>query len=145
MRVDHQVFSFHGLPERYVLAGDPYRDHCEATARALAKILELAPDDWTLTYQSRFGRERWLRPDTAQVVTDLAARGRSVAVTCPGFAVDCLETLEEIGMRLSESVQSAGGKPLVLVPALNDQPVWVEALARLVSSQISLTSPSPRP
>lgn len=127
----HVVQSFHGYPVRYVEAGDPYRDHCEATAQALANALGLADGNWTLAYQSRFGREAWLEPDTAEVVPALAARGR-VLVTAPSFTTDCLETLEELGLRLRESLPAERGKELVLVPCLNDQPDWVRAAAALV-------------
>ncbi|NOT29819.1 MAG: ferrochelatase [Planctomycetes bacterium] len=127
----HVVQSFHGYPVRYVEAGDPYRDHCEATARALASALGLAEGNWTLAYQSRFGREPWLAPDTAEVVPALAARGR-VLVTAPSFTTDCLETLEELGLRLRESLPAEHGQELMLVPCLNDQPDWVRAAAALV-------------
>ncbi len=125
----HVVQSYHGYPVRYVEAGDPYRDHCEGTARALARALGLADGAWTLAYQSRFGREAWLEPDTAEVVPALAARGR-VLVTAPSFTTDCLETLEELGLRLPETLPQ--GAELVLVPCLNDEPDWVRAAAALV-------------
>ena len=137
--VDHFVFSFHGLPERYVQAGDPYRDHCEATAHALAREIGLDASDWTLAYQSRFGREPWLGPDIAEFVPALAPRARRVLVTCPGFTADCLETLEEIGIRLSEAFCAAGGEELRVVPCLNDHPRWIEGLARLVSASQTRT------
>jgi ferrochelatase len=132
-QIDHYLFSLHGLPVRYVEAGDPYRAHCEATATALARALELPDDRWTIAYQSRFGREAWLEPDTAKVVPALASRYRRVAVLCPGFAADCLETLEEIGLRLPEAFQRAGGEELVVVPCLNDTPEWIDAIVRLVT------------
>ncbi len=126
----HVVQSFHGYPVRYVEAGDPYRDHCEASARALASALGLTTGSWTLAYQSRFGREPWLLPDTAEVVPALAARGR-VLVTAPSFTADCLETLEELGLRLRETLPENGAE-LVVVPCLNDDPDWVRAGAALV-------------
>jgi ferrochelatase len=128
---DHVVLSFHGLPERYVALGDPYRDHCEATACALVTELGLAPDAWTLAYQSRFGRERWLAPDVAEVVPALAPARKRVLVCAPSFTTDCLETLEELGLRLRESLEARGGE-LVLVPCLNDDAAWVAAAARIV-------------
>jgi ferrochelatase len=128
LQVDHHVFSFHGLPERSIAHGDPYRDECQRTARALARELRLADDRWTLAFQSRFGR-RWLKPFTDEVVADLAGRGKRVLVATPGFAADCLETLEEIGIRLRESVRAAGGLEIAIVPALNDDPTWLDALA----------------
>jgi ferrochelatase len=130
----HLVQSYHGYPVRYVEAGDPYRDHCEATARALAAALELGPNEWTLAYQSRFGREPWLEPDTAEVVPRLAARGR-VAVCAPSFTADCLETLEELDLRLPESLPP--GAELVRVPCLNAAPEWVAAGAALVRSALA--------
>lgn len=130
----HLVQSFHGYPVRYVEAGDPYRDHCEATARALAGALGLAEGEWTLAYQSRFGREAWLEPDTAEVVPALLARERRVLVVAPSFVADCLETLEELGLRLREALPAGSGE-LVVVPCLNDRVAWVRAAARMVRAQ----------
>lgn len=126
----HVVFSFHGLPVRYVQAGDPYRAHCEATARALVAELGLAHGTWTLGYQSRFGREPWLGPDVAELVPALVARHPRVVLCAPSFTSDCLETLEELDLRLRESCSGPG--ELVRVPCLNDSPDWVRAAAELV-------------
>jgi ferrochelatase len=134
--VDHFVFSFHGLPVRYVEEGDPYRDQCEATARALARELALAEGDWTLVYQSRFGREPWLGPDAAERVPALATRYQRVLLLAPSFTADCLETLEELGLRLSAAFTAAGGQELRLVPCLNDHPSWVEAAARIARAAL---------
>jgi ferrochelatase len=131
--VGHHVFSFHGLPEKSLERGDPYREECERTARALARELGLDEGRWTLSFQSRFGR-RWLGPFTDEVVRALAARHRKLLVSMPGFAADCLETLEEIGIRLRETFREAGGEELVVVPALNDHAGWLDALAALVRS-----------
>src|SRR5690606_21925750 len=107
---EHLVLSFHGIPQRVVDAGDPYQRQCEASARAIAAALGLADADWTLAYQSRFGGGRWLQPATQDVLDALAARGvRTVDVACPGFSADCLETLEEIGMMLTERFAARGG------------------------------------
>jgi ferrochelatase len=130
---DHVLFSFHGLPARYVAAGDPYQAQCEVTAQALARALELPRERWTLAYQSRFGRERWLEPHTLDVVPRLAARHARVAVVCPGFVADCLETLEEVRLQLGELFRQAGGREWLVVPCLNEHPAWIEALARLVA------------
>jgi len=130
--VDHTLFSLHGLPERYVRAGDPYREHCERTARSLARELELADEAWTLSYQSKFGPGAWLGPSSESIVPALAARAPRVLVAMPGFAADCLETLEEVGVRLAESFRAAGGRELRVAPCLNDHPAWVEALAAMV-------------
>lgn len=129
--VSHTVFSFHGIPQSYVRAGDPYRDHCEATAQAIAGELELARGNWSLVYQSRFGPQPWLEPLAESFVPALARAHPCVAVVLPGFAADCLETIEEIGIRLRERFIAAGGRELVVVPALNDSPAWIETMAEL--------------
>lgn len=126
----HHVFSFHGLPERYARAGDPYPSECERTARALAARLRLAPGSWTLAYQSKFGPGKWLGPSTAEVLERLARERVATAVSMPGFAADCLETLEEVGVGLARDFERESGRELVVVPALNDHPRWIEALAR---------------
>ncbi|MFC3550761.1 ferrochelatase [Lysobacter cavernae] len=127
----HLLFSFHGLPQRFVDAGDPYARQCEASARAIAQRLGLADDAWTLSYQSRFGRERWLEPATRDTLAALAQRGvREVDVVAPGFAVDCLETLEEVAMMLAEDFAARGGR-LRYIPCLNDRPAHAHALAAI--------------
>lgn len=130
--VDHYLFSFHGLPERYVRDGDPYRDQCVATMAALAAELGFTPERYTLVFQSRFGREPWLQPYAAEVAPALARKHRSVAVLCPGFTADCLETLEEIRESLGHDFKAAGGKVWTVAPCLNDHPSWIRALAQLV-------------
>jgi ferrochelatase len=126
------VMSFHGLPERYVRLGDPYPLECAATARALAARLELPPGRWHMAYQSRFGREAWLRPDLGERLERWARRGSSgVDVVFPGFATDCLETLEEVGITGRARFAAAGGGELRLVPALNDRPEHAAALAEI--------------
>jgi ferrochelatase len=128
---EHLLFSYHGLPQRLARAGDPYPRQCEASTRAIAQALGLADDQWTLTYQSRFGKERWLEPATDQSLDALAARGvRQVDVVCPGFAVDCLETLEEVGIGFVERFAAQGGQ-LRYIPCLNDEPVHADALAAI--------------
>lgn len=128
---EHLLFSFHGLPQRVADAGDPYPERCEASAGEIAVALGLSPSEWTLTYQSRFGRERWLEPATTQVLDELAARGvRKVDVVCPGFAVDCLETLEEVAMQFAEHFAAKGGE-LRYIPCLNDSAAHADALAAL--------------
>lgn len=128
---EHLLFSFHGLPQRVADAGDPYPQRCEASAGEIAVALGLSPSEWTLTYQSRFGRERWLEPSTPQVLDELAARGvRKVDVVCPGFAVDCLETLEEVAMQFAERFAGKGGE-LRYIPCLNDSAAHADALAAL--------------
>ena len=126
---EHLLFSFHGLPQRVADAGDPYPRQCEASARAIAAGLGLPDDAWTLAYQSRFGRERWLEPATDTTLEALAARGiRTVDVIAPGFAADCLETLEEVSIMLAEQFAERGGT-LRYIPCLNDSPAHARALA----------------
>ena len=126
---EHLLFSFHGLPQRVADAGDPYPRQCEASARAIAAALGLPDDAWTLAYQSRFGRERWLEPATDTTLEALAARGiRTVDVIAPGFAADCLETLEEVSIMLAEQFAERGGT-LRYSPCLNDSPAHARALA----------------
>ena len=128
---DHLLFSFHGLPQRLVDAGDPYQRQCEASARAIAQALRLHDGAWSLAYQSRFGRERWLGPSTADALDALSARGlRTVDVACPGFAVDCLETLEEVAMMLATRFAERGGQ-LRYVPCLNAAPAHADAIAAI--------------
>jgi len=133
-RGDRLVFSFHGLPQRLVDAGDPYAAQCEAGVAAIAQALALQPGDYRLTYQSRFGREQWLEPATVDVLGELARDGvRKVDVVCPGFAVDCLETLEEIAMQNAEVFRAAGGDALRYIPCLNDAPAHADVLAALAT------------
>ena len=131
------LMSFHGIPERYVARGDPYGRQCEATARHLAAALGLGDDQWQLCYQSRVGKAAWLGPYTDVVIPLLARRGvRRVDVVCPGFAADCLETLDEIAVRYAQEFVAAGGEALRYVPALNARPAHVDALARLVRARV---------
>jgi len=130
----HLVMSFHGIPQRFVDAGDPYRQQCERTASLLARRLGLGEGDWSLSFQSRFGRARWLQPYTSELLAKLPARGiRAVSVICPGFAADCLETLEEIGMENRDVFLAAGGETYRYIPALNARPDHVVALRELVT------------
>ena len=131
-RGDRLMFSFHGLPQRFERAGDPYPRQCEAGAAALAARLGLSVDQWLLTYQSRFGREPWLQPYTDKTLEALGKQGlKTIDVVCPGFAVDCLETLEEIAVENHEVFRHAGGGELRYISALNDEPGHVAALAGL--------------
>ncbi len=130
---DHVVLSFHGIPERYIRQGDPYADHCRATARALQTAMGWADGQVTVAFQSRFGREVWLRPYTDETLYRLgAARTARVAVLCPGFTADCLETLEEIGGRERHNFEAAGGGELRRVACLNAQAPWIDTLGNLV-------------
>jgi ferrochelatase len=130
---DKLIFSLHGIPQRYVRQGDPYQQQCESSAAAVAARLGLADDEWMLTYQSRVGREPWLQPYTDITLEELAASGvRSVQVVCPGFSVDCLETLEEIAIQNRELFEEAGGEELTYIPALNDSDAHAELFRQLV-------------
>lgn len=129
----HLLFSFHGIPQRCVDKGDPYARQCEASARAIAAALGLGEGDWSLSYQSRLGKAQWLTPYTDQTVRELAQRGvQHLDVVCPGFAVDCLETLEEIAIQNAGFFRQAGGQSLRYIPALNADPAHVAVLAALV-------------
>ena len=129
----HLLFSFHSIPQRYFAAGDPYHCHCHATARGVAERLNLDAKDWTVSFQSRFGREPWLQPYTEATLVRRAREGvRAVSVVCPGFAADCLETLEEIALRARDAFLAAGGVEFDYVPCLNDDPAHVSLLAQVV-------------
>jgi ferrochelatase len=133
----HLLFSFHGLPQRLADNGDPYPVQCEAGARAIATALGLRDESWTLTYQSRFGREKWLEPATADTLRSLAVRGiRNVDVVAPGFAVDCLETLEEVAQMLKDDFRARGGE-LRYIACLNDSPAHARALAAIARNAVS--------
>ena len=135
-RWEHLFFSFHGIPQRYADAGDPYGDRCRETARLVAERLALPAGRWSVAFQSRVGGARWLGPYTEDRLRELAAAGtKRVAVVCPGFAVDCLETLEEIAIRGKATFEAAGGVEFEYVPALNDNDAQVECLARLVAER----------
>lgn len=131
-RGDHLVMSFHGVPERTLHLGDPYHCECRKTARLLAEWLGLADDQYTVTFQSRFGRAKWLQPYTEPTVQALARRGvKAVDVVCPGFVADCLETLEEIAQEVRAAFLAAGGETFRYIPCLNAEPDWIAALGEL--------------
>ncbi len=130
---DKLLFSFHGIQQRYVSAGDPYAAQCEQSVADIALDLGLAPDEWLLSYQSRVGREAWLQPYTDVSLREMAASGvRYVQVVCPGFAVDCLETLEEIEVRNRTLFLHSGGERFDYIAALNDAGSHVSLLSNLV-------------
>jgi len=131
------LFSFHGIPQRVFLDGDPYFCQCHKTARLVAESLALAPQQWQVSFQSRFGKEPWLQPYTDEVLQQLGANGCSrVDVLCPGFAADCLETLEEIAHTNRAIFQQAGGHTFHYIPALNDSPEHIHALCDLIQEQL---------
>ena len=131
-RGERLLLSFHGLPQRVVDAGDPYARQCEAGTQAIADALGVARGEILLTYQSRFGKGKWLQPDVVATLQRLAGEGvRTVDVACPGFAVDCLETLEEIAMQDAALFRAAGGEALRYIPCLNGGDMHAEAIAAL--------------
>jgi ferrochelatase len=135
---DRLLVSFHGLPQRYADAGDPYPGHCRATAEALARELEWPADRLIVSFQSRFGREPWLQPYTDAVLGELAAqRVPKLAVVCPGFTADCLETIEEIGITGRERYHARGGGEYRLLPCLNARPAWIDAMANLATRELA--------
>ena len=130
----HLLLSFHGIPKRYVAQGDPYLSQCHVTGRLLAEKLELDEKDWSLSFQSRVGAEEWLKPYTDETLTEWGQSGpKRVDVLCPGFAADCLETLEEIAMENRETFVEAGGESLRYIPALNERPQHIQFMADLVA------------
>lgn len=152
---DHLLLSYHGLPERHVRKADPtgrhclcsatccrqppadvlescYRAQCVRTSEQVTAALGMPRERWSLAFQSRLGRAKWIAPHTDAVLGELARRGvRRLLVACPAFVADCIETLEEIGIRGRETFLAAGGEELTLIPCLNDQPYWADALAKL--------------
>lgn len=136
-RAQKLLLSFHGLPQRCVDLGDPYAAQCQATAQQLASALQLPPDAWQISFQSRFGRAKWLEPATDRSLEQLAAQGcSSVDVFCPGFVADCLETLEEIAIENRTVFHQAGGQDFRFIPCLNDSPAWLDALAQMLAAHI---------
>ncbi|MEJ7137431.1 ferrochelatase [Amphibiibacter pelophylacis] len=137
-RGERLVMSFHGMPAFSLDKGDPYHCQCYKTARLLEQALELAPGTAVVTFQSRFGRAKWLQPYTEPTLVKLAGQGvRSVDVICPGFVADCIETLEEINMEAREAFLAAGGTHFAYIPCLNDSPEWLDALTALAQQQIA--------
>lgn len=131
-RGERLVLSFHGVPRRTLLLGDPYHCECLATARLLRERLGLDPAQLLVTFQSRFGKAEWLQPYTEPTLVELAKSGvRRVDVMCPGFTSDCLETLEEIDQEVREAFLGAGGQAYHYIPCLNDEPAWIAALAAI--------------
>jgi protoporphyrin/coproporphyrin ferrochelatase len=134
----HLVLSYHGIPADYVMRGDPYQAQCEATTRLLVARLGLGSEDWSHCYQSRFGAKAWLTPYTDDTLEQLARRGvRKLTLAAPSFAVDCLETLEEVAIEYRDRFLKEGGERFSLVPALNDDDRHAEALAAIVKSRLA--------
>jgi ferrochelatase len=162
---DHLLFSFHGLPERHLRKSDPtgghclaskdccqvpspaharcYRAQCFKTVEALVRAVKVPREKYSMAFQSRLGRDPWLKPYTDHVLLQLPARGiKSLLVICPAFVSDCLETLEEIGLRGRQSFLEAGGKECALIPCLNEHPLWLGALEKMVAR---FSAPGPGP
>jgi ferrochelatase len=140
-RTAHLLLSFHGIPERRVRHGDPYYAQCRESAALLARALQLAPGDWSVSFQSRFGPAGWLKPYTSRVLAAMPAGGtREVTVICPGFAVDCLETLEEIAIENRRVFLRAGGQRYEYVPALNATTAHAACLADLIGRRLGIAA-----
>jgi len=137
-RPDKLVMSFHGIPKRTLLLGDPYYCECHETARLLAQALGLSEADYIVSFQSRFGKAEWLQPYTAPTLQELARQGvRRVDVMCPGFTSDCLETLEEIAMEAKAGFLHAGGKEFHFIACLNDAPAWGQGMMEIVEQHLA--------
>ncbi|MCK6262195.1 ferrochelatase [Vibrio sp. ZSDE26] len=132
-RADHLVCSFHGIPKRLADEGDIYPQHCEATTKLLAAELGLSAEEITMTYQSRFGREEWLKPYTDETLESLPGKGiKKIDIMAPAFSVDCLETLEEISDQCKETFIEAGGSEFSYIMCLNDRDSHIDMMAELV-------------
>lgn len=137
-RSERLVMSFHGLPQRSLALGDPYFCLCQKTGRLLAETLGLAKEDYLITFQSRFGKAKWLEPYTQATLEKLAREGVSrLDVICPGFVADCLETLEEIAMECKEAFIAAGGKTFFYIPCLNERADWIAALGDIATTHMA--------
>jgi ferrochelatase len=131
------VLSFHGVPERSLHLGDPYHCQCHVTARLLRERLQLPADRVLVTFQSRFGKARWLQPYTEPTLRELASAGvKRVDIMCPGFTADCLETLEEIAVEARDAFLESGGSEFRYIPCLNAEPTWIGALASLAERHL---------
>ncbi|MDA8445318.1 ferrochelatase [Paracidovorax valerianellae] len=136
-RAEQLVMSFHGIPARNVQLGDPYQQECLTTATLVAEALGLSPDAYRVTFQSRFGKARWLEPYTEPTLIEMAQAGtRSVDVMCPGFPCDCLETLEEINQEAREAFLHAGGKEFRYIPCMNDDNAWITGLSQIAQQHL---------
>ena len=136
-KADKLILSYHGIPKRYLLNGDPYHCECYKTSRLIAEQLELSQEEYVTTFQSRFGREEWLKPYTDDTLKALPAQGvKSVQVFCPGFSADCLETIEEIGEENRDYFLHAGGERYEYISALNAEPPHIDALCQLIKANL---------
>jgi len=131
------IFSYHGMPKRYLLSGDPYHCQCHKTTRLVAEELELSSNEFLTTFQSRFGREEWLKPYTDETLKELPDDNtRSVQIICPGFSADCLETIEEIGMENRDYFLEAGGERYEYIPCLNAHEEHIQTLTARIHDEL---------
>ena len=136
-RADRLLFSFHGIPQRYFDAGDPYFCHCQKTARLVAEKLQLNEFGWQVVFQSRFGKEPWIQPYTDETLEQLAkTKNKSVEVICPGFAADCVETLKEIAVENGDIFKEAGGRNFAAIPCLNDTDGGIRVLVNIIKREL---------
>ena len=134
---DRLLLSYHGVPQRYVVKGDPYCCQCVETTAALIPHLDISKEKVMHTFQSRFGREPWLTPYTDETLEELAHSGvKNIAIVAPGFTADCLETIDELGNEAREEFCEAGGEQYSLVACLNDNEVWLDALTKIVTEEL---------
>ena len=135
---DKLLFSYHGLPQHYFMAGDPYHCACHKTTRLVTGKLRLAADDWGISFQSRLGTRPWLKPYTDELLPEWARSGiRKVQVICPGFSADCLETLEEVKLQYGELFCNSGGEQLQYIPALNSSKAHIDMMATLIQKHVA--------
>ncbi len=134
---EHLVVSYHGVPERYLLAGDPYHCQCQKTTRLLVEEIGWDKKNITTTFQSKFGPEKWIGPATVDFVADLAAKGvKNIAIVAPAFSADCVETLEEINEEIKESFEESGGKNFLYIPCLNSRDDHIKALVSIIRNEL---------
>tara|TARA_B110000027_G_scaffold49813_1_gene54415 strand:- start:125 stop:535 length:411 start_codon:yes stop_codon:yes gene_type:complete len=130
--------SFHGIPKRYLVQGDPYPCFCHKTARLVAENLNLTDDQWMLGFQSRFGREEWIKPYTDDILKSFGKEGmKRVDIICPGFSADCLETIEEIAIENRDVFLNSGGEEFFYIPALNEREDHINALTQIIMRNVS--------
>jgi ferrochelatase len=136
-RSDKLILSYHGIPKRYLTNGDPYHCECYKTSRLVAERLGLNSDEYMTTFQSRFGKEEWLKPYTDHTLQALPAQGvKSIQIVCPGFSSDCLETIEEIGIENRDYFLEAGGEKFEYIAALNSDDNHIDALVKLIENNL---------
>lgn len=137
-RAEKLLMSFHGIPQPYADKGDPYPERCHVTANKVAQALGLTHEQWAISFQSRFGKQEWVKPYTDALLTEWAQQGvKSVQVLSPAFSADCLETLEELAIQNAELFQSQGGQSYTYIPALNTQPLHLQLFEQLLSAHLT--------